>query len=223
MSMNKNEELYDEIVQAMAGDTASFGQLYKHYVDEIYQFVFYRVTLHEEAQDLTEAIFIKAWLALDDNPPREIPFRLWLYRIARNTVIDYYRTQKEEVGLSEVHHLPCKEDGPEMVLVRRERVEELRDNLLQLAEDFQEVLICRFILGLSHSETAVVMDRSDQAVRSLQYRALNALRNLIMVGRATSTTKSYRNGSNGHGALNGASPSDLTASNTIPNQEGKYV
>lgn len=219
MSMNKNEEPFDLIAQSLAGNTASFGKLYEYYLDEIYQFVFYRVKGQQEAEDLTEAAFMKAWQGLDDNPPRDVPFRLWLYRIARNTIIDHYRTRKEHVSLDEALHVPGETDSPEMVVMHRERVEELKDNLLQLGEDFQEVIICRFVMGLSHSETAVVMARSEQAVRALQYRAIIALRNLITVERMTPTGPYLNgNGSNGNGSKNGKAIHKPTTNDTLTNK-----
>lgn len=191
---NKTQNHLQLVDQALAGDTAAFGKLYEHHLDEIYHFVFYRVKSHHEAEDLTETVFLKAWQALDENPPREVPFRLWLFRIARNTVFDHYRTRKESVGLEAAMHLPAAAEGPEAVVIRWERAEELKDKLQQLNDDHQEVLTCRFVVGLSHAETAVVMTRTEQAVRALQYRAIVALRNLLTVEQATRTTTLYRNG-----------------------------
>jgi len=180
LSMNEYQPSEVHLVeQALAGDTVAFGKLYECYLDEIFRFVYYRVRSHQEAEDLCEAVFLKAWLALDENPPNEIPFRLWLYRIARNTVVDHYRTRKEQVGLEEALSVPAPADEPEAMMVRQERVAELKDKLQQLKEDHQVVLTCRFIIGLNHAETAVVMARSDEAVRALQYRAIVALRNLM--------------------------------------------
>jgi RNA polymerase sigma-70 factor (ECF subfamily) len=194
--MNKSEVTTEPylVAQALSGDTASFGKLYERYLDEIYQFVFYRVKSHQEAEDLSEAVFFKAWQALDENPPREVPFRVWLYRIARNTVIDHYRTRKEQVDLEVVMQVPSFTDGPEAVVARQEMVEELKDKLYQLNEDHQEVLTCRFVMGLSHTETAMVMSRSEQAVRALQYRAIVALRNLLTEEQAAAAVTPYLNG-----------------------------
>lgn len=207
------------VTQALAGNTIAFGKLYELYLDEIYQYVFYRVKSHQEAEDLSEVVFLKAWQALDENPPREIPFRLWLYTISRNAVVDHYRTRKEQIGLEEVMHIPASMENPEATVSRWERAEELIDKLQQLKEDHQEVLTCRFIMGLSHAETAVVMSRSEEAVRALQYRAIVALRNLLTVEQATSATKPYLNG-NGSSA---APESLLRAGESLKNEEGPHV
>ncbi len=188
--MNETNAVEERLVmQAIAGDTAAFGRLYEHYLNEIYHFVFYRVRSHQEAEDLSEGVFLKAWLALGENPPQQIPFRLWLYRIARNTVVDHYRARKEHVALEEASTVLTPMEGPEALVVRRERLQELQDRFQQLKEEYQDVLTYRFIVGLSHAETAVVMQRSEEAVRALQYRAITALRNLLTVAQVTATGK----------------------------------
>jgi len=169
------------LTQALAGDADAFGDLYERYLDAIYHYVFYRVNGRQEAEDLTASIFLRAWQALDTHPPREAPFRLWLYRIGHNAVVDYYRTRKDQVELETAAHLPDPIEGPEALMARQERVNALKRAMLQLKDDHQEVLTCRFVVGLSHAETAVAMSRNEEAVRALQYRAVNALRKLLIV------------------------------------------
>jgi RNA polymerase sigma-70 factor, ECF subfamily len=179
--MNEQQAVDAQLLnRALAGDAAAFGDLYERHLDAIYHYVFYRVNGRHEAEDLTENIFLRAWQALDSHPPREIPFRLWLYRIAHNVVVDYYRTRQEQIGLEAAAHLADPVEGPEATVVRQERATALKQALKQLTEDHQQVLTCRFIVGLSHAETAVVMTRNEEAVRALQYRAINALRNLLI-------------------------------------------
>jgi DNA-directed RNA polymerase specialized sigma24 family protein len=108
--------------------------------------------------------------------------------------------------------VPAATESPEAVVLRWEQAEELKDKVQQLNEDHQEVLTCRFIVGLSHAETAVVMARSKQAVRALQYRAIVALRNMLTVEQIAETTKMYLNG-------NGAK----VESATLTNKEKNHV
>jgi RNA polymerase sigma-70 factor (ECF subfamily) len=179
-NLNMDSPQEEQIVAlALAGDVAAFGDLYERYLDDIYHYIYYRVSSQQEAEDLSEAVFLSAWQALDDNPPREAPFLLWLYRIAHNTVVDHYRMRKEQVGLEAAAHIADPIEGPEEIVTNWEGIAELRQAMRQLNEDHQEVLICRFIVGLSHAETATVMNRSEQAVRALQYRAIVVLRNLL--------------------------------------------
>ncbi len=179
--MNNQSGQEDQLVaRALAGDTAAFGSLYERYLDAIYHYVFYRVEGHQEAEDLTELVFLRAWQALENSPPREIPFRLWLYRIAHNAVVDHYRTRKEQLGLEAAAHIPTSLEGPEASLARQEQAEILKRAMLLLKEEHQQVLTCRFVVGLSHAETAVIMQRNEGAVRALQYRAIVALRSRLV-------------------------------------------
>ena len=177
---NQGSQEAHTVARAIAGDTAAFGSLYEQYLDAIYHYVFYRLESREEAEDMTELVFLRAWQALENNPPREIPFRLWLYRIAHNAVVDHYRTRKEQVGLEAVAHLPNPQEGPEASLARQEQAEILKRAMMLLKEEHQQVLTCRFVVGLSHAETAVIMQRNEGAVRALQYRAIVALRSRLI-------------------------------------------
>lgn len=181
--MIKEAQKVDDIqlvARAQTGDTAAFGDLYERYLDAIYHYVFYRVDSREDAEDVTESIFLRAWQALESNPPREVPFRLWLYRIAHNAVVDYYRMRKEQVGLEVAEQLPDPVVGPEAWVTQQERASLLKGVMAQLKEEHQQVLTCRFIVGLSHIETAIIMERNEGAVRALQFRAIEAMRNILI-------------------------------------------
>jgi RNA polymerase sigma-70 factor (ECF subfamily) len=168
--------------RALAGDEQAFGDLYEHYLADIYHYIYHRVNCRQEAEDLSEAVFLRVWKALDENPPREVVFRLWLYRIAHNAVVDHYRARKELVALEAAAHVPDPVEGPEDTAAGQEKISELMQAMQLLSQEHQQVLSCRFLAGLSHAETATVMARSEQAVRALQYRAIVGLRNLLESG-----------------------------------------
>ena len=167
------------IARAVQGDADAFGDLYEHYLARIYRYVFYRVNDVAEAEDLTETVFLKAWEVLSDYRIRRVPFDAWLYRIAHNAIIDRYRTHKETLPLEGRLEIDDVASGPENRLDRRETIETLAQAVSQLSPIQQQVLTLRFISGLSHAETALVLDKSEEAVRVLQHRALSALRGLL--------------------------------------------
>lgn len=171
----------DLLARAQAGDKDAFGHLYEKYLDDIYHYLFYRVSNQQDAEDLTEKVFLKAWRALTKHPPQQLSFRLWIYRIAHNVAIDYYRTRKEAVDLDQLGELQSEHLKPEQIVTQNERNRSLLEALQRLKEEHQEVLVCRFVVELTHSETAVVMERSEGAVRILQYRALEALRKILLL------------------------------------------
>jgi RNA polymerase sigma-70 factor, ECF subfamily len=169
----------DLIARAVQGEADAFGDLYERYLALVYRYVFYRVNDVAEAEDLTEQVFLKAWEALGHYQLRAVPFSAWLYRIAHNVVVDRHRTHKETLPLDGQLALREVASGPEDRLDWRETIESLTHALSQLSPIHQQVLTLRFISGLSHAETAWVLERSEEAVRVLQHRALGALRGLL--------------------------------------------
>src|SRR5512140_290036 len=94
---------------AQAGDGEAFSKLYEAYFDRVYRFVFFRVADERMAEDLASQVFLKAWENLHRYRPRG-PFLAWLYAIARNTVIDTYRTRKQVVSLDEAAPFAIQDD-----------------------------------------------------------------------------------------------------------------
>lgn len=165
------------VARSQAGDAAAFGVLYERFLDKIYRYIFYRVGNHADAEDLTEIVFIKAWKGIGTYQPQGVPFLAWLYRIARNAVIDFRRSNKiEQVDIESQYDLPDGADGTELQVLKRVTVQRLFTALDQLETAQRDVLIFRFLQGLSHKDTAEIMERTPGAIRVLQHRALAALR-----------------------------------------------
>lgn len=180
---SESQEVLDEtavadlVRQAANGRADSFGRLYDLYLDRIYRYVYYRVGNAVDAEDLTEDIFLKAWEALPGYRVRGVPFVAWLYRLAHNRIVDARRTRKEVTELLEI--VPSRDCLPDDVVARKLDAEALRAVLSQLTEEQREVVVLKFIDGLSTKETAEVMGRQEGAVRALQMRALQSLRRLV--------------------------------------------
>ena len=166
--------------RAVSGDPDAFAALYDFYVEQIYRFVLFRVGDEQTAEDLTSQVFLKAWDNLSSYQIRGLLFRAWLFRIARNSVIDYYRTYKETTPLEPsalTKPDPAAEVGDQVE--QQLQAEELRLALQQLTKDQQQVLTLRFIEGLSTEEVANVMGKRQGAIRALQMRGLQALAEII--------------------------------------------
>lgn len=162
--------------RAVAGEREAFGSLYELYADRIYRFVYYRVKAKAPAEDLTSDVFIKAWDALDGFEPEGAPFGAWLFRIARNTVIDYHRTKKEQVDLEKVAPmLEAPDADPQAEVFGDLELDRLQQAMSQLTDAQQEVLTLKFIEGLSTREVGQILDKRQGAVRALQMRGLHAL------------------------------------------------
>ena len=165
------------IALAQAGSREAFGDLYERHLAAIYRYVFYRAGDDREAEDLTEAVFVKAWDALDRYRPTEAPFTAWLYRIAHNLLIDAHRTRKPMDALDEQH--PDGRPGPERETESREQAASVHAALSQLEPVQQQVLTLRFLAELSHAETARIVGKTEGAIRVIQHRALALLRHLL--------------------------------------------
>lgn len=166
------------IQQVKNGETEAFGILYEQYAGMIFRYVYSHLDNRLDAEDLTEDTFLRAWRALPNYDERGVPFTAFLFRIARNSLIDYYR-QKKAVTSMEDMELQAHEVGPEEATNVRMEGQDLRRTLAALREDYRNVIIFRFLIGLSPDETAQVMQRSVGAVRVLQHRALSALKDLL--------------------------------------------
>lgn len=168
------------LARAIRGESEAFGDLYERYMDEIHRYLFYRVADRFEAEDLTETVFLKAWEALPRFESSRINFRAWLYRIAHNTVVDYYRMRKP-ISDSLADESRDSRPSPEHQVQARDEQQQLAAAIRELESGLQQVIIYRFINGLSHAETAQVMGIREGHVRVLQHRALNQLRKRLEV------------------------------------------
>lgn len=163
------------IRQAKSGNSEAFAELYDACVERVYRYIYFRVTDDAATEDLTSQVFLKAWENLDRYQVGSSPFVAWLYTIARNLVIDFYRTQKESVPLEKVTALPTNEQTPAEEVEVRFSLEAMRDALQALTDDQQQVLILKYIAGLPNENIAKMMNRREGAVRALQMRALQTL------------------------------------------------
>lgn len=174
---NRAEPAPDEarlVAQAKAGDADAFGKLYDASVDRVYRYVFFRVSDAETAEDLTSQIFLKAWENLHRYKPSG-PLIAWLYSIARNTVIDHYRTHKQTVPLDEVATVLGHDARLEERVDLHAELTSLQAAMQHLTDEQREVLTLKFLQDADTSEIARQMHKSEGAVRALQMRALQAL------------------------------------------------
>lgn len=174
-----NKAITDEelVTQAKNGEREAFGVLYERHLDAIYRYLSYRLGTVEDAEDLTTTVFLRAWQKIDSYSWRGLPFLAWLYRIAHNLVIDFRRANKTEwIDIETQGNLRDEALVPERQVTHDLQVRDVMDAMDELDTLHQEVLTLRFLVGLSHRETASILDKSESATRVLQYRALKALR-----------------------------------------------
>lgn len=167
------------VKRAADGDADAFGMLYLLHLDAIYRYVRFRVGDTHDAEDLTEQVFLKAWEALPHYRQRGFPFASWLYRIAHNTVVDHHRRTASEMPLLDASDWDSPVTSTLETIIQASEVSALAKAITQLPEDQQQVIVLRFIEGLSHAEVARIIDKSEGACRVIQHRALAALNRLL--------------------------------------------
>ncbi len=164
------------VLQAQAGNSEAFGQLYDAYMERIYRFVYFRVEDQQTAEDITSQVFLKAWSNLERFQFSRTPYLAWLYTIAHNAVIDHYRTRKvttalDDVQLSQPDHSEVVETEIDLTV----EMQSVKVALQTLTDDQQRVLTLKFIEGMSNNEIARQLGKREGAIRALQMRGLQAL------------------------------------------------
>jgi RNA polymerase sigma-70 factor (ECF subfamily) len=175
----------DLVRAAQGGDAGAFGRLYERHFAAIYGYLACQLTRPEEAEDAAAQVFLRALEALPRYRPTGAPFRAWLYRIARNLVIDRRRRRSS-------HPVDVLDDG----LVDEGRLGDpagwlqekvAREALLAAVDELtplqRHVILLKFAAGLSNAEVAAVLDRTEGAVKALQHAGLRALQRRLVRSR----------------------------------------
>ena len=160
----------------MGNKQKKFSKIYDQYIEKIYRFIFLKVSSQEIAQDLTSETFLKGWKVYQKNNKIK-NFSAFLYRIARNLIIDHYREKgkKQFVSLDSVSILDTNPGLEEKAIINSD-LEQVRATLLNLKEDYQNVIIWHYLDDLPIPKVAEIMEKSEGATRVVLHRALNALR-----------------------------------------------
>lgn len=168
----------DTISAAAQGDTEAFSLLYERYVTRIYNYIYYRTGNPHEAEDLTSRVFHRALHHIQRYDNRGVPFSAWLYRIAHNLVANWHRdnSRRKEVPLEDYTQQPQRALAPEASIVGNQEMEDLLKVIRRLPADRQQLLILKFVEGMSNAEVATIMVRSEGAIKSLYHRTLMTLR-----------------------------------------------
>lgn len=178
LPMIDGEEEKAIILRAVKGDSSAFGTLYDHYQPMIYRFIAVKVGRREEAEDITHQVFLSAWQNIKRYEHRGHPFSSWLYRIARNQVVDHYRSRKDEVSLeqSEIAEVAILPQSIAADLATKLELEGVFRAIHKLKAEYQDVIILRFVEDLSIKEAAEAMKKTEGAIKLMQHRAMAELK-----------------------------------------------
>lgn len=164
------------IAAAKAGDSRAFGLLYRAYADKIYRYILFRVESVEVAQDLTSEVFLKMVESLPGYQERGIPLLVWLYRIAHARVVDHYRRSRRKAMQEDIEDIQIGVDAElDTPLQDGYTADQIRAAIGTLTEGQRQVIEWRFMRGQSLEVTAKALSKTVDAVKAMQYRALQAL------------------------------------------------
>lgn len=174
----RREEVDDDsLVRAALDDSAAFDELYARYMPRVYRFCRTRASNEEDAADLTQQTFIRAFSALGRYKVGSRGFAPWLFRIARNAATDAHRRARHTVPLDDIADLPSDATtDPAARALASDDLAGLRRALATLRPDVRDLITLHFTVGLTVREVAVVVGKSESATRMQLWRTLRALR-----------------------------------------------
>ena len=169
------------LASAAAFDETALGELYDRYEARIYSYIFRRTGDATLAEDLTAQVFLKMLEAIRSSKAWHSSFSGWLYRIAHNAVIDYYRQRdrQQQVQLEDAVSVIASDHNPVVIAETNMDANRLRAAIARLTEEQADVIGLRFLEGYSISEVAIMMDKTEGSIKALQYRAVATLRQLL--------------------------------------------
>jgi len=170
-----------ELVRRAAEDPAAFGELYARHVRQIYNYIYYRTGNHQDAEDLTARVFMRALRHVPTFEDKGVPFTAWLYRIAHNLVANWHRdrSRRPVVPLEKSVLSGGASEHPELEAIAHEEQDLLLAAIRRLPPERQELLILKFVERMSNDEIGKVMGRTEGAIKSLYHRTLIALRDEV--------------------------------------------
>lgn len=175
----KNILNLDQLVtKAKIGDAQAFGKIYDALVKPVYRYIYYRVE-DAIAEDLTEETFLKVWQNLKKYKKGKHPFSSWVFKIAHNLVVDYYRKHRIIEEVDEKLIDPQERSNPQHQTNIKLTKIRLRKVLRKLPSNYQQVIVLKYINELDNKEIAAAIGKSEGAVRTIQFRALEKLRALL--------------------------------------------
>ncbi|MGQ0467706.1 MAG: ECF subfamily RNA polymerase sigma factor, BldN family [Sporichthyaceae bacterium] len=183
----RSDTVEDLVERAKAGDTDAFAGLYDRYLDVVFRYISYRVGTRPLAEDLTSETFLRALRGMGGFTWQGRDFGAWLITIARNLIADHYKSSRFRLEITIADMVTTESsqeaaESPEGQVIRSFTNAALLAAVKQLNPSQQECLVLRFLQGLTVAETAKIMGKNEGAIKTLQYRAVRTLAQLLPEG-----------------------------------------
>ena len=183
ISSKDQTHLRELIIQAKNGDSSAFEEVYKTYYTPLYRYIYSRVKNTDEAEDLTQTVFIKVWNALPNwNESHTSPLSFF-FTVAKNSMIDFFRKASnreivsDELILKHVD-LNTESDKDSNANELKEVLEKL---IIQLSEEQQEIITLYYTNDFTYKEIASITGKREDAIRQIHSRAIKKLRTLYNI------------------------------------------
>ncbi len=177
--MQEEEETQALVRRAQAGDLDACGEIYDAFAPRVFRFFRFRVPA-DEAEDLMQRVFLKMVEQLPNYRYTGSPFAAWLFRMARNALIDASRTDRPDLPLEQAAERAAEYGNPESQSLSAMDGAQLRRAVDALPREQRDVIVYRFFAGLSSLQTAALMGKSEGSVRAMQFRAIEGLRRRLV-------------------------------------------
>ena len=165
---------------AQSGNQVALARLYEHYFPRVYRYACARLGNNEDAEDVTEEIFLRVIDNIDGFSFRGLPFGAWVFRIARNEVVSHVRRQKTRTATAPLNDSIADQSRDHVLeLELKLDIAQVREATGRLSEAQRQVIELRFGAGLSVAETAQVLKKSENNVKVLQHKAIARLQSLV--------------------------------------------
>jgi RNA polymerase sigma factor (sigma-70 family) len=167
-----------KIDTAKKADEQWFADVYDSYAERIYSFIYYKTYHRETAEDLTSHTFLKAFENINRFDPGRGTMSAWLYQIARNLVIDHYRTTRRTVSVHDIWDL-ASDENVEIDVENKVRMERIHAVLKDLPVEQREIIIMRVWQELPYKEIALIMGKSEASLKMMYCRTIARLKDHV--------------------------------------------
>jgi RNA polymerase sigma-70 factor (ECF subfamily) len=176
------KELEKELIKkAQNGEAQAFGLLYDIHVEAIYRFVYLKIGSKADAEDITQQVFLNAWQNIHRYRYQGFPFSSWLYKIAHNAVIDFYRSHnlRADIDLESAEEIIQENEAEQKNKTDYNLdLEKIKKAIRQLPADQQSIIIMRFVDDLPIKEIARILEKNEGTIRVIQHRALKQIKKI---------------------------------------------
>ncbi|MBI4272389.1 RNA polymerase sigma factor [Candidatus Uhrbacteria bacterium] len=167
------------------GDTESFGTIYDFYHERIYRYVYLKVPTQEDAQDITADTFLRAWQYMQEKKAIRA-LQAFLYQIARNLIVDFYRKRGSVVDSLDEHEVIVADRGDlslEEKMILKSDIEQVERAIRQLKDVYRDVVILHYLNDVPLKNIARLIEKSQGATRVILHRAVKTLRDTLALAK----------------------------------------